>query len=574
VNAVNVGSFAHPEWWSSLIWGLLAITLALVVARVRARARRRRLAGMQPRTDRATWRSDAALLVALTCIAAALLGPRIGERVVSLTANGVDVVILVDVSRSMDAQDTPPSRLDRAKRAVEELLARLEPHDRAALAAFAGRGVVLAPLTPDHGALRELLAALDTDLIAPASSNLTAGLDAALRAFEPGSPRPRVVLLASDGEDPQRRPAPSPIAARRADVRIVALAFGSERGSAVPDYGVALRDLAGQVVVSRRDVVALDALARGTEGALLAADEWGEVDADAVATAVRRDAGAVAGQSIERRIPAVRIAPFIVVALVLLMAEGLPRPRRLARPEALVAVCTLFALPLLGAAGEGSAGRPARFLRVAGAATGPVSGAAATGPLEAALRRTPGDPAILFELGRARLVHGDPSGASRAFFAAALAGASAESISEAHFALGVSELERNRLGRARDAFLDALAFDPDHERARFNLEWTLLALGSESAPEPPARPKPNPGSSQIGSEPIEPEPDPEPDAAPPGVSEPRPAAEKSAAPQLERAELLRSLARVRDDLGRALQAAVQDEARTGDAPERPAGPVW
>ena len=235
---MTVERLAHPEWWTPALLLLLGAAAALAGARLLARGRRRRLGTLgNPAPAGLPLASDVALIVALACVVTALLGPRLGEKVVRVPASGVDLVLLLDVSRSMDARDVPPSRLARAQRAAEELLARLAPGDRAALAAFAGRGVLLTPLTPDREALVELLGALDSGLLEPPSSNLGEGVRAALAAFEAGSERPRVLFVLSDGEDPERRTEIGVADALRTEVRVLTAALGTETGAAVPDRG-------------------------------------------------------------------------------------------------------------------------------------------------------------------------------------------------------------------------------------------------------------------------------------------------------------------------------------------------
>src|SRR5690606_38282441 len=143
---------------------------------------------------------------------------------VHIPSEGVDVVLLVDVSWSMAARDVPPSRLVRARAIARDLLERLAPGDRAALAAFAGRGVLLTPLTPDAAALAELLDGLDPERMSAGGSALASGIAAAVEAFEAASERPRVVVVLADGEDPARDAPADPAApARRARARIVAV---------------------------------------------------------------------------------------------------------------------------------------------------------------------------------------------------------------------------------------------------------------------------------------------------------------------------------------------------------------
>ena len=455
--------WVHPELFGAVV-ALLSLAIgAVVLARARARRLRLRLLGTPGRLVARRAASDVALLVALAAIGVALLGPRLGERVVSIVSNGVDVVFAIDVSRSMDARDVPPSRLARARRAVVEILARLAPSDRAALAAFAGSGVLLAPLTPDRAALVELLSGLDSDLLLPRSSNPGSGVRAAVTAFEAGSDRPRVVFVLSDGEDPERHRSLGITDATRTDARVLVAALGSEIGASVPDHGVALVDRSGSVVVSRRDARRLGRLASATGGELFLGDAWGEIDFDRAAAAIRRHAGSAPGELVERSVRAVQVTPLAALAFLLLLLEGLPRPGTWRVPSsgwigaaAVFACAAIFATP--SPAGDGSGGD---------VGTDPAESTLAA--LEAQLRARPFDPALLVRLGVARLERGRREAAARAFLAAALLANDALDASIAYHDLGVTALEDGDLVAASDAFFDALALAPDDERTRFNL---------------------------------------------------------------------------------------------------------
>lgn len=509
---------AHPEWLTPLVACALAALGAVAGARRVARRRRQRLLGRARRPRGAHLESDAALLLALIAIAIALLGPRLGERTLRVPGSGVDVVFAVDVSRSMDARDVPPSRLARARRAVAELLARLAPADRAGLVAYAGRGVLLAPLTPDRDALRELLSALDSGLLQPPASDVGAGVRAALEAFEPGAGRPRVVFVLGDGEDPQRGGDLGAAEARGAGARVLAAALGSDAGATVPDHGVPLRDARGDVVVSRRRSERLARLAQATGGELFEADAWGAFDLERAVSALRRDAAAAPGEWLERRVAAVRVAPFAALAFALLLVEGLPRPRA---GRAAARGLALAAAALVGLAAGGESGGDARALLATG--------------LEA-------------------LEHGRHEVAARAFLAAAVRAPDSETGALAYYDLGVTALESGDLEAARDAFFDALALRPGDRRTRFNLEWTLQALERRTPPPPRQSPPPPPEPPPAQREP-----------EPPEESRPTPMPKPIAEAQRERL-----LARVPDDPERALRSAAAEPG----APARGAGPVW
>jgi Ca-activated chloride channel family protein len=553
---MSVAQLAHADWLFNICWIVAVSAGAVTLSRWHARRRLERLIGDEMPLPPARQRvSDAALLVALIAVGTALLGPRIGERRVGVASSGVDVVVLIDVSRSMDARDNPPSRLDCARRAVAEVFDRLESSDRVALAAFAGRGVLLAPLTPDREALLEWVNALDSQLIAPSSTDLAAGVAAATEAFELGSERPRVIFLVSDGESSRRTAEVGVGAALEVEARVVALAVGSEIGAGVPDRGAPLRDAVGQLVVSRRQSESLARLSATSGGTLFEADEWGSIDFAAAVRTIRRDAGELPGQQVHRKVRAIRVAPFAALAFTLLLLEGLPRkPRRFGAPAA---TALLGLLALLAAT-------PAETEEPFGDTTPPTTAEA----LESLLRHSPRDPILLLELGRSRLAAGQREGAARAFLAAALYARDPLTAARAHYSRGVAELERTELERARNAFFDALAFDPSDSRARFNLEWVLLSLSLR----PPDAPLPTTRSERDEAEPDEHnEPEPTDERALPVPKEVREQPQQQRRASLDAAARARSLERVEDDIDRSLRAAARSES---PGRRRSSGPSW
>jgi Ca-activated chloride channel family protein len=602
---MSPGTFLHPEWALPVALLVAGTGVAVALAAWRGGGWATRLLG--PRGRRLARRArarDAALLLALAAIGAALLAPRLGERSETTIASGVDVVVLVDASRSMDARDVAPSRLRRARRIAEDLLARLAPGDRAALAAFGDRGALLTPLTPDTDALLELLPAFDGDLFRWRASRLADGLRAALGAFEPGSPRPRVVLLLSDGEDPSHEEslgaAAEAVQAER--VRVVAVALGTAVGALVPDHDAALRDRDGHEVVSHADRARLAALAAASGGALLDTDAFGAVEPEALLAELRRDAGAAPGERVVRRVPAARVAPFAVLAFALLLAELGPGVRPRGRPArlGLAAGLVLALLATFPAAAEGPAATTSSALSPA---------EREVVALEAAAHASPGDARLLVELGLARSRAERHDEASRAFLAAALAATEPDLAALAYYDLGVSSLARSDLAAARDAFFDSLALAPDDREARFNLEWTLRAL----AARPPETPSPDarrgakppteegaPGARGLGGEndaraPQRPPASPadgqrertdahateptardgqEADARERGPGqEPSPRKPAAAPPPLSPERARRLLEDVADAPGPALRQLTRQDASTERANE-PRGPVW
>jgi Ca-activated chloride channel family protein len=272
----------HPTY----VWALLAVPAAAYVywraARKRRAAREQfgdaglvdRLAPAVPAWRR--WLKAALVVVAVGALALSLMGPRYGTEVRTVERRGVDVVVALDVSASMRAQDVAPSRLRRAKNEIRTVLGDLRG-DRVGLVVFAGDGFVQAPLTTDYGALRLFLDVAEPDQVPTPGTNFGAALDAALEAFtaarpasdttaRPGNRRERALLVLSDGENHVGDLGDLKQTARENGVTLFAAGVGTEEGARIPVYdngrrtGVK-RDSQGRIVRSRLDEPALTRLA-------------------------------------------------------------------------------------------------------------------------------------------------------------------------------------------------------------------------------------------------------------------------------------------------------------------------
>ncbi len=543
-----MSGLAHADWAPALLGAFAVLALLSASAAWRTRRALDRLGAAA--LGAGLWR-DLTLCAALLAVLLALLGPQLGTRRVSLAAGGIDLVLLIDVSRSMDAADTPPSRLARARDAAGSVLRGLDPGDRAALAVFAGRGELLTPLTHDTGALLEMLPALDSEWMADRGSRLAAGVEAALAAFESDSLRPRIVLTLGDGERAQLVATALLETLARAQVRVVAGAIGSEGGTAIVGPAGPLRDWNGDTVVTRRETRGLEKFAQATGGAVLVADAWGVLDAAGLLAAARRDLSPGPGGTLERELPASRYAAPAALAFALLLCELLATGRSLRWPRARARAGAAIAALALIAAGAGA----------------PLE------ELEARVEAAPDDARALIALGVARTEAGDAAEGARAFAAAAVRASAPEDIALASYDLGVALLELRDFAGARDAFFDVLAYAPDDRQAIFNLEWALRALAGEAPPPPEAsRPANEPSSEAEADQDSQAEPEPEP-APPPS---PTPEAEAEADPPSEGEPDPRPQALSPEEVARWLES-VRDEPPPGPRSESPAarsGPQW
>ncbi|MEO8942382.1 MAG: VWA domain-containing protein [Isosphaeraceae bacterium] len=271
----------------------------------------------------------------------ALAQPRWGLLPVSPLPPGQDVVIVIDVSRSMGAEDAVPNRLGAAVDAAEGLLATLgrSPGDRAAVVAFAGRAVVRCPLTETIGAASDVLRSLRPGEVQPGGTDLGAALTSAFEVFDQ-EPRAegRTIVLFSDGEDHAGRWQRALNSLKGVVVHAVALGDADE-GAKVPSASGEPITYQGQTVVSRRTDEPLRTIAQGTGGAFLplglARVDLGRLYRDRIAPLARRE-------RMLARVPerAEQYSLFVFMAMVLGLVGSWPRPWRLPLAAALVLVAT------------------------------------------------------------------------------------------------------------------------------------------------------------------------------------------------------------------------------------------
>jgi Ca-activated chloride channel family protein len=274
--------FAEPQWAHAL-WGLLAFVLLLFWLERRGGSALGRLVSgplqsrlvARPRSGRRQLRI---VLIGLSVgfLILALMRPQWGLRHVAAPRVGAEIMICLDVSRSMLAEDVAPNRLERAKAEIQDLLAFLAG-DQVGLIAFSGRAIVLSPLTPDFGFLRLVLDGVGTHSVTRGGTRIGDAIQKAVAGFGAPGDASRAILLITDGEDHGSFPNDAAQAAADAGVRIIAVGFGDEAGSEVyvtdPRSGARtkLLDGEGRAVRSRLDGELLRDLARVTEGAYVPA---------------------------------------------------------------------------------------------------------------------------------------------------------------------------------------------------------------------------------------------------------------------------------------------------------------
>lgn len=282
------------------------------------------------------------VILAIAFALLAIARPRWGEDSSQSYSQTREVMIAVDLSRSMLAEDVAPSRLDHAKRLTEYLLDSLQG-ENVGLVVFAGTAFVQVPLSPDYRIIREFMPSLDTEYLPRGGSDYSKMLDAALDGFSETADRDRYLIVLSDGESSTEGWEQRLGRMAEREIHVVAIGLGTANGAFVPDLqnGGYLTDANGDAVHSTLMPATLEALARRTDGryvdggALADVDDVNALLAQTVETGRRgRVANAAGSAEIERF--QWFLLPAILFGLVSLLREFQQRtqPRQIRKDHA------------------------------------------------------------------------------------------------------------------------------------------------------------------------------------------------------------------------------------------------
>ncbi len=209
------------------------------------------------------------IIFAVVFLILALSQPRWGYYWKDLEQKGVDIVIALDVSSSMLAQDIKPNRLERAKYKIMDLLNMLEG-DRVGLVAFAGTSYLQCPLTLDYSATRIFLNAIDTELIPVPGTAIGHAIRTSVKAFNTQDTRSRAIILITDGEDHTGDAIQSANWAKEHKTKIFAIGIGNNIGAPIPNPKPGAsgfkKDKDGEVILTKLDEPTLKQMALQTGG--------------------------------------------------------------------------------------------------------------------------------------------------------------------------------------------------------------------------------------------------------------------------------------------------------------------
>ena len=322
-------TFAQPDY-------LYALALMPVMALFMVWAGRRRLSALASLGDPSLidrlslsvdWRGRRVRswlwFMALALLIVALARPRWGSEVQIVERQGVQIMIALDVSTSMLAEDIKPNRLKRAKLEIVDLMSRLDG-DEVGLVLFSGASFLQFPLTFDYSTARTFLDAAGPQMITRPGTAIGKAIDTAVKGFNDRRAGQKVILIITDGEGHEGDPLAAARRAREEGVVIYTIGFGSPEGEPIPEFDAFGRmvgfklDQRGEVILSKLDEVTLQQIAREGGGKYYRAVADGRV-----IESLANDFDALQKESFESELRTrhiERFQMFLALALLLLVA--------------------------------------------------------------------------------------------------------------------------------------------------------------------------------------------------------------------------------------------------------------
>jgi Ca-activated chloride channel homolog len=278
---MNILRFAHPEYLYGLVVVPLIVILFLTMMMWRRKAYKRfgdssLVNQLAPEVSRNRPILKMILFVtAYSLIIIGLANPQIGSKFEEVKRAGVDVIMALDISNSMKAEDIRPNRLERSKLAISRFIDRLE-NDRIGIIVFAGQAYVQLPITTDFNAAKLFLSTVSTDLIPTQGTAIGNAIDLATKSFVGNEKKHKVLVVITDGENHEDDGIDAAKRANEEGIVIHTIGMGSPQGGPIPVYHNGtqvdfLKDRDGSIVITRLDQTGLEQIAGEGKGIFIRA---------------------------------------------------------------------------------------------------------------------------------------------------------------------------------------------------------------------------------------------------------------------------------------------------------------
>lgn len=274
--------FASPQY----LWLLLLVPLFPIVYGILRALRRRRIrkfgdealvrALMPSWSGAKGWIRVILFALAFLAFVTGISRPQMGAKLKEHEAKGAEIMICLDVSNSMLAEDYTPNRLDRAKLAISRVVDKLQG-DRIGLIIFAGTSFVQLPITTDYVSAKMFLGSIDTGSVPVQGTAIGDAILTAAKSFSAQSEKSRAIIVITDGENHEDDAVDAAKEAANLGIKVYTIGVGSVQGQPIPVNGELLKDSEGNIVVSRLDEGTLRQVASAGNGAYVHAggEEFG-----------------------------------------------------------------------------------------------------------------------------------------------------------------------------------------------------------------------------------------------------------------------------------------------------------
>ena len=414
------------------------------------------------------------LQAALALIIVMLARPQLGTKISHEKRQGIETIIAMDISNSMLAQDVTPSRLDRCKMMVENLVDNFTD-DKIGLIVFAGDAFIQLPITSDYVSAKMFLADIQPSLIATQGTDIALAISKAVNSFTQEEGIGKAIIVITDGEDHEGGAVEAAQEARKKGMRVYVLGVGSKGGAPIPDgNGGYMKDRAGNTVMTRLNQDMCRDIAKAGGGAYIHVDNNSDAQRqldNELAKLSKKETETTVYSDFDEQFQAVGILVLLLLIAELCLLECknpllknvrfFKGKRRYA--SAILALMLVSAIPTQAQRDRSNIREGNRLFRSGKHADSEVS-------YRKAMEKNPRNPQAAYNLGNALFAQKKDSAAVVAYQSGVQLETSAKRKAMGYHNMGVVCQSHKMFSEAIEAYKNALRLNPKDDEARYNLE--------------------------------------------------------------------------------------------------------
>ena len=414
------------------------------------------------------------LQAALALIIVMLARPQLGTKISHEKRQGIETIIAMDISNSMLAQDVTPSRLDRCKMMVENLVDNFTD-DKIGLIVFAGDAFIQLPITSDYVSAKMFLADIQPSLIATQGTDIALAISKAVNSFTQEEGIGKAIIVITDGEDHEGGAVEAAQEARKKGMRVYVLGVGSKGGAPIPDgNGGYMKDRAGNTVMTRLNQDMCRDIAKAGGGAYIHVDNNSDAQRqldNELAKLSKKETETTVYSDFDEQFQAVGILVLLLLIAELCLLEcknPLLKNVRFFKGKrhyasAILALMLVSTIPTQAQSDRSNIREGNRLFRSGKHADSEVS-------YRKAMEKNPRNPQAAYNLGNALFAQKKDSAAVVAYQSGVQLETSAIRKAMGYHNMGVVCQSHKMFSEAIEAYKNALRLNPKDDEARYNLE--------------------------------------------------------------------------------------------------------